>query len=64
MKACLCQHVCQKRTKSVNQKNKTLVVKEVPTVPINDEFKNILYCNKFTYAKAGRMTSKKDSRSL
>ena len=45
-------------------KNKTLVIKGVPTEFADDKFKKILDSNKIQYAKAERMKSRRDGRSL
>ena len=48
----------------MKEKNKILVVKGVPTEFTDDEFKEILDSNKIHYAKAERMKSRRDGRSL
>ena len=45
-------------------KNKTLIVKGAPTEFTDDEFKEILDSNKIQYAKAERIKSRRDGRSL
>ena len=45
-------------------KNKTLVVKGVPTEFADDKFKEILDSNKIQYDKAESMKSRRDGRSL
>ena len=48
----------------MKEKSKTLVVKGVPTEFANNEFKEILDSNKIQYAKAERMKSRRDGRTL
>ena len=48
----------------MKEKNKTLVVKGMPTKFTDDEFKEILDSNKIQYANAERMKSRRDGRSL
>ena len=48
----------------MKEKNKTLVVKWVPTEVTDDKFKEILDSNKTKYANAERMSSRRDGRSL
>ena len=48
----------------MKEKNKTLVIKGVPTEFADNKFKEILDSNKIQYAKADCMKSRRDSRSL
>ena len=48
----------------IKEKNKTLVVKGVPTEFTNNEFKQMLDHNKIQNAKAEQMKSRRDGRSL
>ena len=48
----------------IKEKSKTLVVKGVLTEFTNDEFKQILDYDKIEHAKAERMKSRRDGRSL
>ena len=48
----------------MKEKNKTLAVKGMPTEFTDDEFKETLDSNKIQYAKAERMKSRRDDRSL
>ena len=67
MKACLGQNVSAslpKAYKTAKTASKTLVVKGVPTEVSEKDFKEFLDLNKIIYAKAERLTSKKDGRVL
>ena len=66
MKACLGQNVTVglPRAHQIEEKSKTLVVKGVPTEFTDDEFKQILDYNKIEHARAERMKSRRDGRSL
>ena len=66
MKACLGKNLTISLPKAyqIKEKSKTLVVKGVPTEFTNDEFKQILDHNKIKHAKAERMKSRRDGRSL
>ena len=66
MKACLGQNlkISLPKAYQTKEKSKTLVVKGVPTEFSNDEFKEILDFNKIKYAKAERMKSRRNGRSL
>ena len=67
MKACLDQNVSAslpKAYQTAKAASKTLVVKGLPTEVSEKDFKEFLDLNKITYAKAGRLTSKKDGRVL
>ena len=60
MKACLSQNVWASLPKAYQ----TLVVKGVPTKVSEKDFKDFMDLNKIIYAKAERLTSKKDGRVL
>ena len=67
MKACLGQNVSAslpKAYQTAKTASKTLVVKGVPTEVSEKDFKEFLDLNKIIYAKAERLTSKKDGRVL
>ena len=66
MKACLDQNlkISPPKAYQIKEKSKTLVVKGVPTEFTNGEFKQILDHNKIQHAKAERMKSRRDGRSL
>ena len=67
MKACLGQNVSAslpKAYQTATTASKTLVVKGVPTEVSEKDFKEFLDLNKIIYAKAERLTSKKDGRVL
>ena len=66
MKACLGQKVKISLPKAYQtaKPKKSLVVKGVPAEVTEQEFKEFLDLNKINYAKAERLTSKKDSRVL
>ena len=66
MKACLGKNlkISLPKAYQIKGKSKTLVVKGVPTEFTNDEFKQILDHNKIKHAKAERMESRRDGRSL
>ena len=66
MKACLGKNlqISLPKAYQIKEKSKTLVVKGVPTEFTNDEFKQILDHNKIKHAKAERMKSRRDGRSL
>ena len=67
MKACLGQNVSAslpKAYQTAKTASKTLVVKGVPTELSEKDFKEFLDLNKIIYAKAERLTSKKDGRVL
>ena len=66
MKACLVQNlkISLPKAYQIKEKSKTLVVKGVPTEVTNDGFKQILGHNKIQHAKAERMKSRRDGRSL
>ena len=67
MKACLGQNVSaslHKAYQTAETASKTLVVKGVPTEVSEKDFKEFLDLNKIIYAKAERLTSKKDGRVL
>ena len=67
MKAALGQNVrvsLPKAYQTIKQKNKSLVVKGVPTDLTDAEFKEFLDLNKISYAKAERYKSKRDGRIL
>ena len=67
MKACLGQNVSAslpKAYQTAKTASKTLVVKGVPTELSEKVFKEFLDLNKIIYAKAERLTSKKDCRVL
>ena len=66
MKACLRKNlkISLPKAYQIKEKSKTLVVKGVPTEFTNDEFKQILDHNKIKLAKAERMKSRRDGRSL
>ena len=66
MKACLGENIEISLPKAfqIKAKNKTLLVKGVPTEFINDKFKNILDSNKINYAKAEHTKSQGDGRSF
>ena len=66
MKACLCQNLKISRPKAyqIKEKSKTLVVKGVQTEFTDDEFQQIPGYNKIQHAKAERMKSGRDGRSL
>ena len=67
MKACLGQNVSAslpKAYQTAKTASKTLVVKGVPTEVSEKNFKEFLDLNKIIYAKAERLTSKKDGRVL
>ena len=66
MKACLGKNlkISLPKAYQIKEKSKTLVVKGVSTEFTNDEFKQILDHNKIKHAKAERMKSKRDGRSL
>ena len=66
MKACLGQNLKIRLPKAyqIKEESKTLVVKGVPTEFTKDEFKEILDYNKIHCAKAERMKSRRDDRSL
>ena len=66
MKACLGQNlkISLPKAYQIKEKSKTLVVKEAPTEFTNDELKEILDYNKIQHAKAERMKSRRDGRSL
>ena len=67
MKACLGQNVSASLPKAYQTAKtapKTLVVKGVPTEVSEKDFKEFLDLNKIIYAKAERLTSKKDGRVL
>ena len=52
------------RPKSQNKSKKSPVVKGVPAEVTEQEFKEFLDLNKINYAKAERLTGKKDGRAL
>ena len=63
--ACLGQNVNISLASLPNEReNKTLVIKGMPTEFPDEEFKEILDLNKIQYAKAERMKSRRDGRSL
>ena len=66
MKACLGKNlkISLPKAYQLKEKSKTLVVKGVPTEFTNDEFKQILDHNKIKHAKAERMKSRRDGKSL
>ena len=67
MKDCLGQNVSAslpKAYQTAKTASKTLVVKGVPTEVSEKDFKEFLNLNKIIYAKAERLTSKKDGRVL
>ena len=67
IKACLGQNVSAslpKAYQTAKTASKTLVVKGVPTEVSEKDFKEFLDLNKIIYAKAERLTSKKDGRVL
>ena len=67
MKACLGQNVSAslpKAYQTAKTASKTLEVKGVPTEVSEKDFKEFLDLNKIIYAKAERLTSKKDGRVL
>ena len=66
MKTCLDKNlkISLPKAYQIKEKSKTLVVKGVPTEFSNDEFKQILDHNKIKHAKAERMKSRRDGRSL
>ena len=67
MKACLGQNVSAslpKAYQTAKTASKTLVVKGVPTEVSEKDFEEFLDLNKIIYAKAERLTSKKDGRVL
>ena len=67
MKACLGQNVSASLPnayQTAKAASKTLVVKGVPTEVSEKDFKEFLDLNKIIYAKAERLTSKKDGRAL
>ena len=67
MKACLGQNVSAslpKAYQTAKTASKTLMVNKVPTEMSEKDFKEFLDLNKIIYAKAERLTSKKDGRVL
>ena len=66
MKACSGKNlkISLPKAYQIKEKSKTLVVKGVPTEFTNDEFKQVLDHNKAKHAKAERMKSRRDGRSL
>ena len=66
MKACLSQKVKISLPKAYQtaKPKKSLVVKGMPVEVTEQEFKKFLDLNKINYAKAERLTSKKDGRVL
>ena len=66
MKSCLGQKVKISLSKAYQtaKPKKSLVVKGVPVEVTEQEFKEFLDLNKINYAKAERLTSKKDGRVL
>ena len=67
MKACLGQNVLAslpKAYETAKAASKTLVVKRVSTEVSEKDFKEFFDLNKIIYAKAERLTSKKDGRVL
>ena len=66
MKACLSQKVKTSLPKACQtaKPKKSLVVKGVPAEVTEQEFKDFLDLNKINYAKAEKLTNKKDGRVL